>query len=85
MNRRAWLSPGLLLAAPVLFFAAFFLAPLAVVALASITGGPDGVTLTLQQYLRVLADQYHWDVILVTFRLAFFTTVVCVILGYPLA
>ncbi|KAG0737974.1 hypothetical protein G6F24_017744 [Rhizopus arrhizus] len=27
MNRRAWLSPGLLLAAPVLFFAAFFLAP----------------------------------------------------------
>jgi len=39
----------------------------------------------LQQYLRVLADQYHWDVILVTFRLAFFTTVVCVILGYPLA
>ncbi|MFY3632234.1 hypothetical protein ACOTGF_06220 [Achromobacter xylosoxidans] len=31
MTRRAWLSPGLLLAAPVLFFAAFFLAPLAVV------------------------------------------------------
>ncbi len=31
MMRRAWLSPGLLLAAPVLFFAAFFLAPLAVV------------------------------------------------------
>ncbi|MFY2002115.1 ABC transporter permease, partial [Achromobacter xylosoxidans] len=30
MTRRAWLSPGLLLAAPVLFFAAFFLAPLAV-------------------------------------------------------
>ncbi|MFY4250219.1 hypothetical protein ACOTCW_29760, partial [Achromobacter xylosoxidans] len=35
MTRRAWLSPGLLLAAPVLFFAAFFLAPLAVVALAA--------------------------------------------------
>lgn len=65
------------------FFAAFFPAPLAVVALASITGGPEGMTLTLQQYVRVLADQYHWDVILVTFRLAFFTTVVCVILGYP--
>lgn len=85
MNRRAWLSPGLLLAAPVLFFAAFFLAPLAVVALASVTSGEPGLSLTTQQYLRVLADQYHWDVILTTFRLAFFTTLVCVILGYPLA
>ncbi|WP_244169106.1 hypothetical protein [Achromobacter insolitus] len=46
MSSRAWRSPCLLLAAPVLFFAAFFLAPLAVVALASITGGPDGLTLT---------------------------------------
>ncbi|MFF7057477.1 ABC transporter permease [Achromobacter spanius] len=85
MNRRAWLSPGLLLAAPVLFFAAFFLAPLAVVALASVTSSEPGLSLTTQQYLRVLADQYHWDVILTTFRLAFFTTLVCVILGYPLA
>lgn len=85
MNRRAWLSPGLLLAAPVLFFAAFFLAPLAVVALASVTSGEPGLSLTTQQYLRVLADQYHWDVILTTFRLALFTTLVCVILGYPLA
>ena len=85
MMRRAWLSPALLLAAPVLFFAAFFLAPLAVVALASATGGPDGLTPTAAQYLRVLADQYHWDVILVTFRLALFTTLACLVLGYPLA
>ncbi|MFY3955615.1 ABC transporter permease [Achromobacter xylosoxidans] len=85
MTRRAWLSPGLLLAAPVLFFAAFFLAPLAVVALASATGGPDGLTPTAAQYMKVLADQYHWDVILVTFRLALFTTVACLLLGYPLA
>ncbi len=85
MSTRAWRSPCLLLAAPVLFFAAFFLAPLAVVALASITGGPDGLHLTAQQYLRVLGDQYHWDVILVTFRLALFTTIACVVLGYPLA
>lgn len=85
MSTRNWRSPCLLLAAPALFFAAFFLAPLAVVALASISGGPDGLSLSPQQYLRVLGDQYHWDVILVTFRLAFFTTIVCVILGYPLA
>ena len=48
-----------------------FLAPLAVVALASITGGPSGTAPTPANYLRVLADQYHWDVIPVTFRLAF--------------
>ena len=59
--------------------------PLAVVALASITGGPSGTALTPANYLRVLADQYHWDVILVTFRLAFYTTLICVALGYPLA
>ena len=55
------------------------------VALASITGGPSGTALTPANYLRVLADQYHWDVILVTFRLAFYTTLICVALGYPLA
>jgi putative spermidine/putrescine transport system permease protein len=42
MTAHAWRSPCLLLAAPVLFFAAFFLAPLAVVALASATRGPHG-------------------------------------------
>ena len=68
-----------------MFFAAFFLARLGVVALASTPGGPDGLTPTLAQYTKVLADQYHWDVILVTFRLALFTTVACLVLGYPLA
>ncbi|WP_368932358.1 ABC transporter permease, partial [Achromobacter xylosoxidans] len=42
-------------------------------------------TPTAAQYMKVLADQYHWDVILVTFRLALFTTVACLLLGYPLA
>lgn len=86
MTRRDWLPPGLLLAAPVLFFAAFFLAPLAVVAVASLTaGGPEGAAPTLRHYVRVLADRYHWDVILVTFRIALFTTLACLALGYPLA
>ncbi len=43
MMRRAWLSPGLLLAAPVLFFAAFFLAPLAVGSEVRQDGQPIGV------------------------------------------
>lgn len=74
---------ALLLGAPLVFFTAFFLAPLSVVMLASVTNGEAGVTLA--QYLRILADRYHWDVIAVTFRLAGMTTLVCLLIGFPLA
>ena len=70
MTRRSLRAPALLLAARCSSRPSS-LAPL-VVALASITGGPSGTALTPANYLRVLADQYHWDVILVTFRLAFY-------------
>ena len=72
-----------LLAVPVVFFAAFFVAPLAVVLAASFTDakGQFGV----MHYARVLLDQYHWEVIGATFRIAALTTLVCVLLGYPLA
>lgn len=74
---------ALLLGMPLAFFAAFFLAPLAVVLIASITNGQGD--LSLAHYVRVLADHYHWDVIAVTFRIAALTTVVCLLLGFPLA
>ncbi|MEI2416269.1 ABC transporter permease [Orrella sp. JC864] len=74
---------ALLLGAPLLFFAAFFLAPLAVVALASVMDGQGEATLA--HYVRILADRYHWDVIAVTFRIAAMTTLVCLLAGYPLA
>jgi putative spermidine/putrescine transport system permease protein len=74
---------ALLLGAPLAFFAAFFLAPLAVVLLASVTNGQGD--LSLAHYVRVLADHYHWDVIAVTFRIAALTTVVCLLVGFPLA
>jgi putative spermidine/putrescine transport system permease protein len=76
-------SIALLLGGPLVFFAAFFLAPLAVVVLASVSQGEGG--LTLDYYLRILADRYHWDVIAVTFRIAGLTTLVCLLLGFPLA
>jgi putative spermidine/putrescine transport system permease protein len=74
---------ALLLGAPLAFFAAFFLAPLAVVLIASVTNGQGDFSLA--HYVRVLADHYHWDVIAVTFRIAALTTVVCLLLGFPLA
>lgn len=78
------LRPVLLLCAlPAAFFVAFFLAPMAVVLIASLTtaaGQP-----TFAHYLRILADAYHWDVLWVTFRIGALTTLVCVLIGYPLA
>lgn len=76
-------SLTLLLGAPLAFFVAFFLAPLAVVLLASVSNGQGA--LTVAHYVRVLADHYHWDVIAVTFRIAALTTLACLIIGFPLA
>lgn len=82
--KRKTLAPLLMLFAALAFFTAFFLAPFAVVIFASLTQGADQ-TFTLDHYIRVLGDQYHWDVILVTFRIAALTTLVSLLLGYPLA
>ncbi|MCY1230909.1 NifC-like ABC-type porter [compost metagenome] len=82
--KRLPIAPAMMLAAPLAFFAAFFLAPLAVVLIASFTSGQPPA-LTLSSYVRVLADHYHWEVILVTFRIACLTTLACLLLGYPLA
>jgi putative spermidine/putrescine transport system permease protein len=62
---------------------AFFLAPVTVVAIASLTDASGN--LTFVNYARVLLDQYHWDVLWVTFRIGAITTIACVLIGYPLA
>lgn len=82
--RRFIAAPAWMLAAPLAFFAAFFLAPLAVVLIASLSGA-QGDSWSLANYLRVLADRYHWHVLLVTLRIACMTTLICLLLGYPLA
>jgi putative spermidine/putrescine transport system permease protein len=80
----ATLRPVLLLCAlPAAFFAAFFLAPMAVVLITSLTN-PGGQP-TFAHYLRILADAYHWDVLWVTLRIGALTTLACVLIGYPLA
>jgi putative spermidine/putrescine transport system permease protein len=79
------LTPVLLLFVAVSFFMAFFIAPLAVVLLASFTQNADANAFTFSHYIQILADRYHWDVIRVTFRIAFLTTIISLILGYPLA
>lgn len=83
MNRIRSTPLIMLLAAPVIFFTTFFAIPLIVVLIASLS---DGISqFTLAQYVKVLADQYHWQVILTTFRIGIVTTAVCFLIGYPLA
>jgi putative spermidine/putrescine transport system permease protein len=72
-----------LLSAPVLVLVALFAIPMAVVATASF-GSANGQS-TLAQYARILFDQYHWEVLGTTFRIAALTTVGCLLLGFPLA
>lgn len=72
-----------LVALPLAFFTAFFLVPLATVFFASVTGPDGGVT--LGNYARILLDEYHWSVTAVTFRLGILTTLICLLVGYPLA
>lgn len=80
----ATLRPVLpLIGLPVAFFVAFFLAPMAVVTLASVTQKDGGFTLA--HYSRILLDQYHWDVLWLTLRIGLVTTAFTVLLGYPLA
>ncbi|WP_218046360.1 ABC transporter permease [Budvicia aquatica] len=66
------------------FFTAFFLAPFTVVIIASLTTEGDQI-FTLQHYIKVLSDQYNWNVIALTFRIAALTTLISLLLGYPLA
>lgn len=73
----------LLCTLPATFFVAFFLAPMTVVLIASLTT-PAGLP-TFAHYVRILADSYHWDVLWVTFRIGALTTLICVLIGYPLA
>lgn len=76
-------TAALLIGLPLAFFAAFFLAPMAVIAIASLTN-PAG-DISAANYARILLDRYHWDVLWVTFRIGALTTVVSVLIGYPLA
>lgn len=88
--RRHRVRPEALLVAPaVLLFAGFFVLPLGVVALTSLlTGNPVGnpsVGFTLRHYQRLVGDSYYLEVLWTTLRLGLLTTVVALLIGYPLA
>jgi putative spermidine/putrescine transport system permease protein len=73
-----------LLALPFLFFVAFFLVPLGVVFVSSLLDTKN-LSFSLINYTQILLDQYHWEIIYTTFRIGIITTIICLLLGYPLA
>lgn len=71
------------LAAPALgFLAIFYAAPLFYLLARSFIG-PDGFS--LQLFVAFFADSYNWRVIGNTLRIALLVTLVCLLVGYPVA
>jgi hypothetical protein len=88
--RRPRLPVPLLLLAPALtIFLVFFVLPLGVLVVNSfhdysrLTGIIP--TFTLKNYVRILSDGFYLEIILRTLRLAFLTSCVTLIIGYPIA
>lgn len=68
-----------------LFFAAFFLTPLAVLVGVSLFAEPAMRTWSLAQYARFLGDRLHLSILADTLLLGAEATLLCLVLGYPLA
>jgi putative spermidine/putrescine transport system permease protein len=76
-DRSAWLA-----APAVVYLGLVYAVPLVFLLARSVTG-PDGFTLAL--FVKFFSDPYSWRVIGNTLRIALYTTIVCLIIGYPVA
>ncbi|MFO0997858.1 MAG: ABC transporter permease [Alphaproteobacteria bacterium] len=76
-------SAALLLGIPVAYLVVFFLVPFGTVILTSVKSAEGGVSVA--QYARVLSDEYYWGALGLTFKVALWTTLVVLAIGYPLA
>jgi len=87
--RRKTLKYSLLLVPGLLLLFCFFIVPLAVVALVSLlTGNPvndPNIAFTLKNYAKLLSDIYYFEILMITLRIGLYTTLACLIIGYPLA
>jgi len=76
---------ALLAVPPIAFLLAFFVIPLIVVSLRSVTDFPKPTADTLANYARFFASAANLRVLGNTFWIAALSTVVCLALGYPYA
>jgi len=73
---------SLLVLPGVVFLAVFFLAPLVMMSLRSVTDPQDA---GLSNYTRFFADEAYLRVLINTFWIALVSTVTCLVVGYPFA
>lgn len=83
MTTRLRFDPVLLLALPAAIYMVIVFAIPVIVLVARGFMGADGFTLS--NYTTFLTEPFNWVVIGNTLRVAFWTTVVCLVLGYPTA
>jgi len=76
-------NAAFLMLAPIAFFALFFVGPFGVLIGESFMRPGGGVTLA--NYASVLSDAYYWRALLNTLLISLWVTLVCFVLGYPLA
>lgn len=67
------------------FFAVFFVAPLAVLAILSLQVDPKGTAYGLNQYANFLGDRFSLGVLGSTLLLGVKVTALCLVFGYPVA
>jgi putative spermidine/putrescine transport system permease protein len=72
-----------------LLFALFFFLPIGLMAVMSLlTGNPvvaPHVDITTRHYARIIEDPYYLEVIWTTIRIGLWTTLISLLIGYPLA
>lgn len=69
----------------VVFLLVFFAAPLAGNLLTSVKSDSGEPAFTLHYYSKLLFDPYYRGVVIETVKLSVVTTVICVLIGYPVA
>jgi putative spermidine/putrescine transport system permease protein len=87
--RRATISAATLLAPATILVCAMMVAPLAILARYSLNRfDPTELmisALTLQNYARFFTDPYYFSVLIVTLRVTVVVTLLCMVLGVPMA
>jgi len=72
-----------LLGPPLIFLLAFFVVPFFVVVISSLHNQQGDWTLA--NYAKAISDLYYWDTLILTFKLSLYVTLICLVIGYPLA
>jgi putative spermidine/putrescine transport system permease protein len=76
------LSSVILLGGPLLFLGIFFLVPFGQLLMESLQRGE---AYTISNYTKILTDGFYWKTILFTFEISLWSTLLCFVLGYPVA